>query len=158
MGFPIPWAVFQIPNPRIQDSISTNFQDSVKMLFVIFTCRQQHHLIELLAKLECKAPFRGPSSTPGSPRLSPLKATVPFTSVETSTTSEVEHSKVLSMHTSYSGHCNCLKGSLANQGFINQQRKFGSIKVSEKLPTYPSPNPTFCPKWEVSVNVDLGEG
>ncbi|KAM7448574.1 hypothetical protein ABFA07_003481 [Porites harrisoni] len=55
--------------------------------------RQQHHLIELLAKLECKAPFKGPSSTPGSPRLSPLKATVPFTSVETSTTSEVENSK-----------------------------------------------------------------
>ena len=33
-----------------------------------------------------------------------------------------------------------------------------SIKVSGKLPTQPSPNPTFCPKWEVSVNVDLGEG
>ena len=93
------------------------------MLFVILTCRQQHHLIELLAKLECKAPFKGPSSTPGSPRLSPLKATVPFTSVETSTTSEVENSKVLSMHTSYSGHCNCLKGSLANLGFIIHQRK-----------------------------------
>ena len=27
-----------------------------------------------------------------------------------------------------------------------------------KLPTYPSPKPTFCPKWEVSVNVGLGEG
>ena len=27
-----------------------------------------------------------------------------------------------------------------------------------KLPTYPSPNPKFCPKWEVSVNTDLGEG
>ena len=26
------------------------------------------------------------------------------------------------------------------------------------MPTYPSPNPTFCPKEEVSVNVDLGEG
>ena len=25
-----------------------------------------------------------------------------------------------------------------------------------KLPTYPSPNPKFCPKWEVSVNVGLG--
>ena len=135
-----------MPNPRIQDSISTNFQDSVKMSFVIFTCRQQHHLIELLAKLECKAPFKGPSSTPSSPRLSPMKATVPFTSVETSTTSEVEHSKVLSMHTSYSGHCNCLKGSLANLGFINDQRKFGSIYLSGKLPTYPSPNPTFCPE------------
>ena len=97
------------------------------MLFVILTCRQQHHLIELLAKLECKAPFKGPSSTPGTPRLSPLKATVPFTSVETSTTSEVENSKVLSMHTSYSGHCNCLKGSLAKLGFIIHQRKFSKM-------------------------------
>ena len=24
---------------------------------------------------------------------------------------------------------------------------------NRKLPTYPSPKPTFCPKWEVSVNV-----
>ena len=32
------------------------------------------------------------------------------------------------------------------------------FKVSRKLPTYPSPKPTFCPKWEVSVNVSLGEG
>ena len=94
-------------------------------MFVILTCRQQHHLIELLAKLECKAPFKGPSSTPGSPRLSPMKATVPFTSVETST-SEVEQSKVLWMHTSYSGLCNCLKGSLANLGFINHQMRIGS--------------------------------
>ena len=31
-------------------------------------------------------------------------------------------------------------------------------KVSGKLPTYPSPKPSFCPKWEVSVNVSLGEG
>ena len=30
--------------------------------------------------------------------------------------------------------------------------------VSGKLPTYPSPKPTFCPKWEVSVNVCLGRG
>ena len=28
-----------------------------------------------------------------------------------------------------------------------------------EIATYPSPNPTFCPKGEVSVNnVDLGEG
>ena len=26
-----------------------------------------------------------------------------------------------------------------------------------KLPTYPSLKPTFCPKWEVSDNVGLGE-
>ena len=30
--------------------------------------------------------------------------------------------------------------------------------VSGKLPIYPFPKPTFCPKWEVSVNVGLGEG
>ena len=29
---------------------------------------------------------------------------------------------------------------------------------SGKLPTYPSPKPTFCLKREVSVNVGLGEG
>ena len=27
-----------------------------------------------------------------------------------------------------------------------------------KLPSYPFLKPTFCPKWEVSVNVHLGEG
>ena len=32
------------------------------------------------------------------------------------------------------------------------------VQVSGKLPTYLSPNPTFYPKWEVSVNADLGEG
>ena len=32
------------------------------------------------------------------------------------------------------------------------------LYVSGKLPTYPSPNPTFCPKREVSVNVGLWEG
>ena len=33
----------------------------------------------------------------------------------------------------------------------------GSSSVSGKLPTYPSPKPTFCPKWELSVNVGLGK-
>lgn len=37
-------------------------------------------------------------------------------------------------------------------------RKFGSMYDSEKLPSYPTPNLTFCPKREVSVNVRLGEG
>ena len=36
---------------------------------------------------------------------------------------------------------------------------FGTpLCVSGNLPTYPSPQLTFCPKWEVSVNVGLGEG
>ena len=30
--------------------------------------------------------------------------------------------------------------------------------VSGWLTTYPSPKSQFCPKWEVSVNVDLREG
>ena len=33
-----------------------------------------------------------------------------------------------------------------------------SVSVSGKLPTYPTPNPTFRFKWEVSDNVDLREG
>ena len=33
-----------------------------------------------------------------------------------------------------------------------------SLYISVKLPTYPSPKPTFWLKWEVSVNVSLGEG
>ena len=33
----------------------------------------------------------------------------------------------------------------------------GSLYVSRKLPTYPSPKPTLCPKSEVSVNVGLRE-
>ena len=38
-----------------------------------------------------------------------------------------------------------------------QTEHLGSMVVSRKLPTYPSPNLTFCPKKEVSVNVRLGE-
>ena len=34
----------------------------------------------------------------------------------------------------------------------------GSLTVSGWLATYPFPKLKFCPKWEVSVNVDLGEG
>ena len=40
----------------------------------------------------------------------------------------------------------------------NSLKKVGSIKISGKLPSYTSPKPTFCPKWEVSLNVGLGEG
>ena len=32
-----------------------------------------------------------------------------------------------------------------------------SLYISGKLPTYSSRRATFCPKWEVSVNVSLGE-
>ena len=34
----------------------------------------------------------------------------------------------------------------------------GSLHVSGKLTNYPSLNPTFYPKWEVRVNVGLGQG
>ena len=34
----------------------------------------------------------------------------------------------------------------------------GSLYISGKLPTYPSPKPTFCQKWEISVNVGLRGG
>ena len=32
------------------------------------------------------------------------------------------------------------------------------LYLSGKLPTYPSPKLIFCPKWEVSVYVELGKG
>ena len=32
------------------------------------------------------------------------------------------------------------------------------LRLCVKLPTYHSPKATFCPKWEVNVNVGLGEG
>ena len=38
---------------------------------------------------------------------------------------------------------------------IGDYCKFLDYKM---MPTYPSPEPTFCPKWEVSVNVGLGVG
>ena len=38
-------------------------------------------------------------------------------------------------------------------------RTRASVKtLCGKLPTYPSPKPTVCPKWEVSDDVDVGEG
>ena len=46
---------------------------------------------------------------------------------------------------------------LSREGREDEVRVFGLIKVSGKLPTYPSPKPTFCPKREVSVNArELG--
>ena len=42
--------------------------------------------------------------------------------------------------------------------FVRGVRNVGLIQVSGKLPTYPFPKPTVCPKWKVSDNVDSGEG
>ena len=39
-----------------------------------------------------------------------------------------------------------------------QRETFGTFYLSGKLSTYPTPKPTFCLKWEVSINVGLGEG
>ena len=39
----------------------------------------------------------------------------------------------------------------------SRDKKLGLLYVSGKLPNYPSPKPTFWPKWEVSVYVGLGE-
>ena len=39
-----------------------------------------------------------------------------------------------------------------------QTKNAGSLYISGNLSTYPSPKPTFCFKWEVNVNVGLGEG
>ena len=49
------------------------------------------------------------------------------------------------------------------QTFSFSPKRFDKFckEIKEKLarpPTYPSPMSTFCPKWEVSVNVGLGEG
>ena len=40
----------------------------------------------------------------------------------------------------------------------SRPRRAGSLHVSVKMPTYPSPETTFCPKREVGVNVGPGEG
>ena len=42
--------------------------------------------------------------------------------------------------------------------FTRQGIKQGINLGFGKLPTYPSPRPTFCHKSELSVNVDSGEG
>ena len=39
-----------------------------------------------------------------------------------------------------------------------EPEQWGSLYVFGKLLTHPFPRPTFCPKWEVSVKVGLGEG
>ena len=36
-------------------------------------------------------------------------------------------------------------------------KKPDQFRFLENLPTYPSPKPSFCPKWKVSVNVSVGE-
>ena len=35
---------------------------------------------------------------------------------------------------------------------------FKEAGAAQLQPTYPSRKPAFCPKWPISVNVDLGEG
>ena len=54
---------------------------------------------------------------------------------------------------------NVINGFLALFQVVStfQECHIESMYVSGKLPTYPSPNQTFCPKREVSVNVRFGE-
>ena len=51
----------------------------------------------------------------------------------------------------------CFSGTFCSLPF-KLIRKFRLIEVSGKLPTFPSPKPSFFPKWEVSVIVSLGAG
>ena len=48
----------------------------------------------------------------------------------------------------------------SNQGLLSAVGAYWNpwLYVSAKLPTFPSPKPTFRLKWEASVNVNLGEG
>ena len=46
----------------------------------------------------------------------------------------------------------------SNQLYNKIQRLIGLFYVSGKLPTCPFPKQKFCAKWEVSVDVGLGEG
>ena len=51
-----------------------------------------------------------------------------------------------------------LKGAIKIEIIQLLSEKYGSFYIPGKLSTYPSLKPTFCPKWEVSVNVGFGEG
>ena len=69
------------------------------------------------------------------------------------------------------GYCNCISrstiGSIRLLGLIwlsgglgtsSSLRKLGSLCVSGKLPTYPSPKPTLTLTSDLGQNVGLGEG
>ena len=43
-----------------------------------------------------------------------------------------------------------------NTKHMECRRIIGSFNVSGKLPTFPSPKPKFCLKWEESVNAGRG--
>ena len=48
---------------------------------------------------------------------------------------------------------------MASRLAVVTPRSCGSLwYVSGKVPTYPSPKPTFCPKREVSFDDGLGKG
>ena len=54
--------------------------------------------------------------------------------------------------------CDVLIWYLEMYHYVQSLSVKGSSSVSGKLPTYPSPKPTFFLKWEISVNVGLGDG
>ena len=56
-------------------------------------------------------------------------------------------------------HVQTRRGGLLTMLLLSISNNNAQVEiVSGKLPTYPSPKPIFCPKWEVSVNIGLGEG
>ena len=59
------------------------------------------------------------------------------------------------MNTTFFAHCWVYAVSC---WWIERIESSDHYNVSGKLPTYPSPKTTFCLKWEVSVNIGLGEG
>ena len=76
---------------------------------------------------------------------------------------ETEHESlaIVYMRTSLDGwrHIQTRRGGLLTRLLLSISNNNARVEiVSGKLPTYPSPKSTFCPKWEVSVNVGLGEG
>ena len=49
-------------------------------------------------------------------------------------------------------------GTRHSENIISGEKTTDQFRSLGKLPTYPSPKSTVCPKWELSDNVDLGEG
>ena len=60
-----------------------------------------------------------------------------------------------SCHWSSTNQSNHVTNATFKHMFLIRETICNKLKVAW---TYPSPKPTFCPKWEVSVNVGLGEG
>ena len=87
-----------------------------------------------------------PPTTPPPPRLSPSLRR--FTGIES----------YFKPHGKERNRKKQLRSHVGIELAITSHTEGWSVSVSGKLPTYPTPNPTFRFKWEVSDNVDLREG